>query len=408
MSTLRGITVLDLSRVLAGPWATQLLADLGATVIKVEKPAQGDDTRAWGPPFASNLAYPEQRGESAYFLAANRGKQSIAVDMASAQGQQLLRRLAEKADVVVENFKVDALAKYGLSAADLLALNPRLVVCSITGFGQTGPLREHAGYDAMIQAMGGIMSITGEADGLPGAGPQKIGVAAADLMTGMYAGNAILAALLERERSGLGQHIDLALFDTQLAWLANQAMNYLVGGTPPTRLGTAHPNIVPYQAFAVRDGHLMLAVGNDQQFGKLVAAAGAAELANDPRFRTNAERVQNRSALLELLAPLLARRDLDDWLSTLGELGVPCGPINTLDRAFAEPQAQARQTVMQLPHSGAGTVPQIRNPIRFSRTPIEYQHGPPLLGEHTDQVLQTQLGLSPAEISALRAAKVIA
>jgi len=406
MGPLAGLKVLDLSRILAGPWATQCLADYGAEVWKIERPGEGDDTRKWGPPWLS-LPDGTASAESAYYLSCNRGKHSLAIDLAHPEGQALIRQLALQADVLVENFKLDGLKKYGLDHASLTAAAPRLIYCSITGFGHTGPRREQAGYDAMIQAQGGIMSITGEADDLPGAGPQKIGVAAADLMCGMYAVSAILAALHARERSGQGQVIDLALFDTQLAWLANQAMNYLVGGTVPQRLGTAHPNIVPYQVFAVRDGHMMLAVGNDRQFRDFCAVAGQPELAQDARFATNQARVRHRAELLPLLAHSLQQDSLDTWLARLAQAQVPCGPINTIDRAFADPQSIARDVRFELPHALGVEVPQVRNPVRFSGTPVCYDRAPPLLGADTSEVLTRVLGVSADELADLRAARAI-
>jgi crotonobetainyl-CoA:carnitine CoA-transferase CaiB-like acyl-CoA transferase len=382
---LAGIKVLDLSRVLAGPWCTQALADFGADVLKIEKPDGGDDTRAWGPPFLSNPDGSDS-AESAYFLSCNRGKRSVAIDLGSADGQATIRALAAKADVLVENFKVGGLKKYGLDYASLRERCPRLIYCSITGFGQSGPYADRAGYDAMIQGIGGIMSITGVPDGEPGAGPQKIGVAAADLMTGMYALSGILAALHARSASGQGQHIDIALLDTQVAWLANQGMNYLVGGQAPTRLGTAHPNIVPYQVFAAADGHLMLAVGNDSQFAKFCAVAGQPSLATDVRFASNASRVEHRAALVAIVAALIHARPLDEWLERLSAVGVPCGPINTLDRVFADPQVQHRGVVRTLDHR-LGLIPTISNPLKFSATPLKPERPPPMLGQHTAEAL---------------------
>lgn len=385
MGPLHGIKVLDLSRVLAGPWATQLLADFGADVLKVEKPDGGDDTRAWGPPYLRDAAGKDSR-ESAYFLSTNRGKRSLAIDLASAAGQQTVAQLAAKADVLVENFKVGGLKKYALDFATLSEQHPRLIYCSITGFGQDGPYAERAGYDAMIQGLGGIMSITGVPDGEPGAGPQKIGVAAADLMTGMYAVSAILGALYHREKTGRGQHIDLSLLDTQVAWLANQGMNYLIGGQVPTRMGTAHPNIVPYQVFAASDGHLMLAVGNNSQFAKWCELAGEPQLSSDERFATNAARVLNREVLVARVSELTLRKPLDFWLTALSTAGVPCGPINSIDRVFADPQVQHRGMLQQLAHS-LGSVPTIINPIKFSDSTLEHKKAPPMLGEHTDEAL---------------------
>jgi len=383
---LQGIKVLDLSRILAGPWSTQVLADYGAQVWKIEKPGEGDDTRQWGPPFLLD-AEGNSTGQSAYFLCANRGKLSLAIDISSEQGQQQIRALALQADILVENYKVGGLAKYGLDYASLQQLNPRLIYCSITGFGQTGPYADRAGYDAMIQGMGGLMSLTGERDDLPGGGPQKVGVAAADLMTGMYAVSAMLAALYHRERHGTGQHIDLALLDTQVAWLANQASNYLVAGQVPTRLGTAHPNIVPYQAMQLQDGFMLLAVGNDRQFRSCCQVLGCAELADDPRFSSNALRVQHRQALIALLSPYFMQRTVDELVTTLSEAHVPCGPINTLDKVFADPQVQNRGMQISVQHAKGYQVPLVANPVKFSATPISYPLAPPELGEHTEQVL---------------------
>jgi crotonobetainyl-CoA:carnitine CoA-transferase CaiB-like acyl-CoA transferase len=378
---LEGFRVLELSRILAGPWAGQLFADLGAEVIKVERPDVGDDTRHWGPPYLNDRDG-AATGEAAYFLGANRGKQSITVDITSAEGQATIRRLVADCDVLIENYKVGGLEKYGLDYDSLGKLNPRLVYCSITGFGQTGPYAHRAGYDFLIQGMGGLMSVTGEPDGQPGGGPQKVGVALADILTGLYAANAVQAALLERERSGLGQHIDLALLDVQVACLANQAMNYLVSGRAPTRLGNAHPNIVPYQAFAARDGHIILAVGNDGQFRRFCEVAGCEEFADDPRYASNRARVENRDVLCEHLSAIIAARDMDDWLQTLEAVGVPCGPINTIDRVFDDPQVLARGMVAEREHPLAGTLRTVANPMRFSRTPVANAPAPPLLGQH--------------------------
>ncbi len=403
---LAGLRVLDLSRVLAGPWASQLLADLGAEVIKIERPGTGDDTRAWGPPFLR-----DHRGgdtsESAYYLAANRGKKSVAIDFTRPRGQELVRQLAAASDVLLENYKVGGLAKYGLDYERLHRTHPPLIYCSITGFGQTGPYRERPGYDFMIQAMGGLMSITGEADDRPGGGPQKAGVALADVLTGLYATIAVLAAVAERQRSGRGQHIDLALLDVQVACLANQAMNYLVTGEPPHRRGNSHPNIVPYQAFATRDGHIVITVGNDRQFATLCRILDCPELANDPRFVTNAARVRHRAVLSEKLESLLARRRSDEWLTRLQAVGISCSPINTLDKVFSDPQVQNRGMCIRLPHPLAGEVPLVGNPIRFSESPIDYTSAPPLLGQHTTQVLSELLAVSDTELAELRQSGVI-
>ncbi|WP_435685900.1 CaiB/BaiF CoA transferase family protein [Sedimenticola selenatireducens] len=386
MGPLKGIRVLDLSRILAGPWATQLLADYGATIWKIERPEVGDDTRHWGPPF---LKDPQgiDTAESAYYLSTNRGKQSIAVDITTESGQAIIRKLVARADILVENFKVGGLEKYGLDYATLSAEHPGLIYCSITGFGQTGPDAGLAGYDAMVQARGGLMSITGERDGLPGAGPQKVGVAVADLMAGMYAVSAILAALHHREKSGEGQQIDLGLLDTQVAWLANQGMNYLIGGEAPVRQGTAHPNIVPYQALPTGDGFLMLAVGNDRQFAACCKVLGQPELAQDPRFVTNRQRVKYREQLILLLEPLFRQKTTTEWRALMAAEQVPCGPINSIDQVFRDPQVLSRGMRLDLPHPVAGHVPQVANPVKFSRTPVEYQGAPPLLGADTETVL---------------------
>jgi formyl-CoA transferase len=406
MGPLAGVTVLDLSRILAGPWATQVLADLGAEVIKIEKPGEGDDTRRWGPPWLA-AADGTPTAESAYYLAANRNKRSVAIDLAQAEGAGLVRRLALGADVLVENFKVGGLAKYGLDWPSLSQANPRLVYCSITGYGQTGPNAHRAGYDAAIQAEAGLMSITGEPDGAPGAGPQKVGVAVADLMTGMYAVAGILAALRHAERTGQGQHLDLALYDTQVGWLANQAMNWLVGGVVPERRGTAHPNIVPYQVMPAADGHFMLAVGNDAQFRRCCDVVGLPGLADDPRFATNAARVAHRDALAPVLAERFRGRPAAEWLAALEAATVPCGPVSAIDEIFASPQAQARGLRVDLPHPLAGSVPQVASPLRLSATPVEYRAAPPLLGADTREVLAGRLGLDAAAIEGLAASGIV-
>lgn len=388
---LRGIRVLDLSRVLAGPWAAQLLGDLGADVVKVERPDTGDDTRAWGPPWLKDEDGVDTT-ESAYFLCANRSKRSIAVDITTASGQELIRRLTAKADVVLENFKVGGLKAYGLDANSLRADNPRLVVCSITGFGQTGPYASRAGYDFLVQGMGGLMSLTGRAEGEEGAGPQKVGVALTDILTGLYATVAVQAALAERERSGLGQHIDLALLDVQVACLANQASNFLAGGVVPRRMGNAHPNIVPYQDFPTADGDMILAIGNDGQFARFCEIAGHAEWARDERFATNPQRVAHRAALIPLLRQATVMRTTREWIHALEAAAVPCGPINRIDEVFADPQVAARGLRVDLPHPLAGTVPLVANPVRLSASPIDYGRAPPLLGEHTAEVVAEWLG----------------
>ena len=405
-AALSHITVLDLSRVLAGPWSGQTLADLGADVIKIERPGVGDDTRAWGPPYLKDAAGNDTR-ESAYFLSANRGKKSLTVDISQPEGQDIIRRLAAQSDILLENYKVGQLKKYGLDYASLRAVNPRLIYCSITGFGQDGPDAQRAGYDFMIQGMGGLMSVTGAPDGVPGAGPVKVGVAVTDLMTGMYATVGVLAALAQRERSGVGQQIDIALLDVQVAMLANQASNYLVGGQVPGRLGNAHPNIVPYQAFASADGHLILAVGNDRQFGAFCAVAGHAEWAADERFASNAARVRQRAALVALIEPVLRTRATRTWLAQLEQAGVPCGPINTLDQVFAEPQVRHRRLERRLPHALVDALPTVAIPLRMSASTDAGVCAPPLLGQHTHEILRERLQLDAAGIEGLRARGVV-
>jgi crotonobetainyl-CoA:carnitine CoA-transferase CaiB-like acyl-CoA transferase len=400
------IRVLDLSRILAGPWASQILADLGADVIKVEKPGTGDDTRAWGPPFLKS-AQGDDSAVASYFLCANRNKRSITVDMALAEGQRLLRNLAAECDVVIENFKKDGLVRYGLDYASLKAVNPHLVYCSITGFGQDGPYAARAGYDFLIQGLGGLMSITGRPDGDPGGGPMKVGVALTDILTGLYAANAIQAALAWRERSGEGQYIDLALLDVQVACLANQAMNYLTSGRSPQRLGNAHPNIVPYQDFPTDDGYMILTIGNDAQFARFCEVAGHPELAADVRFATNKARVQHRATLVPLLNKITITRTTAEWIADLGKVGVPCGPINTLAEVFADEHVRHRQLEVEMQHPVLGRVPQVASPIRLSATPIDYRNAPPMLGEHTDAVLSEVLGLSTDTIARLREQKIL-
>lgn len=400
MGPLHGLRVLDLSRILAGPWASQVLADLGAEVIKIERPGSGDDTRCWGPPFL-HATDGGTNGESAYFLAANRGKRSVAIDFTRPEGADLLRALAQGSQVLLENFKRGDLARYGLDWPSLRPLNPSLVYCSITGYGQTGPNAQRAGYDAAIQAEAGLMSLTGTPDSEPGGGPQKVGVAVADLMTGMYAVAGILAALRHAEASGEGQHIDLALYDTQVGWLANQAMNYLVGGELPQRQGNAHPNIVPYQVMSASDGPFMLAVGNDAQFCRLCAVIGQPALAKDARFASNAARVEHRELLLPLLQTALAQHSRAHWQQRLELAGVPSAPVNTLDQVFADPQVAARGLRFDLPHPLAGSVPMVANPLKFSATAIDYEQAPPLLGADTRDVLAARLGLSATELDRL-------
>lgn len=401
-AALAGVRVLDLTRVLAGPWCTQNLADLGAEVIKIERPGSGDDTRGWGPPYVKD-AQGGDTTEAAYYASANRNKKSVALDIATASGADVVRKLARQCDVFVENFKVGGLAKYGLDYESIKAINPGIVYCSITGFGQTGPYASRPGYDFMIQGMGGLMSITGERDDLPGGGPQKAGVAVADLMTGMYSTVAILAALYERKSSGLGQHIDMALLDCQVAMLANQNMNYMTTNVSPQRAGNAHQNLVPYQVFAAADGHLIVAVGNDSQFRAYCGVIGKPELAEDSRFSKNSGRVINREALIPLLAEVMKTRPRDVWLAELEGVGVPAGPINTLEQVYQDPHVLARSLRLDLPHSSAGSIPAVASPLRLSDTPVVYRHGAPLLGEHTEQVLRECLNLTNEEIKELRA-----
>ncbi|HEV7915614.1 MAG TPA: CaiB/BaiF CoA-transferase family protein [Albitalea sp.] len=403
--SLAGVRVLDLSRVLAGPWCTQTLGDLGADVVKVERPRSGDDTRGWGPPFLKDRDGADT-AEAAYYLGTNRNKRSISVDIAQAAGQALIRELVAQCDVFVENFKVGDMARYGLDAAALCAINPRLVYCSITGFGQTGPYQQRAGYDYAVQGIGGLMSVTGERDDLPGGGPQKVGVAVADLFTGMYATVAILAALRHRDQTGCGQLIDMALLDTQVAMLANLGANFLATGIAPKRIGNAHQNIVPYQVFEVADGHLILAVGNDGQYAKFCDIAGVPELARDPRFVRNADRVRHRSTLVPQLADVLKRRAKADWLAALEAARVPCGAINDLAEVFADPQVIERGMVVDVPHPLAGSVSLVASPMKLSATPVRYPRAPPLLGEHTDEVLR-EFGLTKERCAALRQQDVI-
>ncbi len=406
MGALSHIRVLDLSRVLAGPWCTQMLADLGADVIKIERPGVGDDTRQWGPPFIP-AAGSTGLGESTYFLGANRGKRSVTINLAEPKGQALAREMAALSDVVVENFKVGALARYGLDYLSLKALNPRLVYCSITGFGQNGPYADRAGYDFMIQGMGGLMSITGEAEGTEGAGPQKVGVAMADIVTGLYCASAIQAALIHRDRSGEGQYIDMALLDCQVAVLANQAMMYLAAGEVPNRMGNAHPNIVPYQVFATRDAHLILAVGNDGQFKRLCDLLGRPELAEDERFATNRARVAHRSEIINILAKIIRQKSTDEWVPLIESQGIPCGRINRIDQALDEAQVKHRNMRTQVVHQGLGEIDILASPIRMSETPTRVDRAPPMLGEHTEEVLEELLEYSAGDISALRQSGII-
>ncbi|OVZ59421.1 CoA transferase [Pigmentiphaga sp. NML080357] len=402
---LANVRVLDLSRILAGPWATQTLADLGAQVIKVEKPGSGDDTRHMGPPF---LTDPRDGsvGDAAYFMCCNRGKQSLTLDFTTADGQAVIRRLVAGADVLVENYKVGGLKKYGLDYDSLKGVNPGLVYCSVTGFGQSGPYKDRAGYDYLIQGMGGLMSVTGEQDGRPGGGPQRAGVAVADMLAGMYATVAILAALRHRDQGGGGQHIDISLLDCQVGTLANQGLNYLTTGVAPSRMGTGHPNIAPYQVYPASDGHIIIAVGNDTQFRRLCDAIGRPEYADDARFSTIRARVQNRDSLNAWLEAATIRRTVGEWVALLESAQVPCGPINTIDRVFADPHVMARAMRVDLPHPVYGSVPSIRNPIRFSGTPLHHDAAPPALGQHTEAVLRVA-GFHDGEIERLRERGVI-
>ena len=395
------LRVLDLSRVLAGPWSSQVLADMGADVIKIERPGTGDDTRGWGPPYLKDEA-DNDTSEAAYYLAANRGKKSLTLNIAKVEAQEIIRQLIKETDVFIENYKVGDMARYGLSYAALKEINPRLVYCSITGFGQTGPMADVAGYDFIVQGLGGLMSITGERDDLPGGGPQKVGVAAADIMTGLYATIAILAAIEHRRISGEGQYIDMALLDVQVATIANMNLNYLCSGKVPQRQGNAHANIVPYQVFKAADADIIIAVGNDTQFVKLCGVLGCPEYATDERYAKNANRVRHREELLPLLQTILATCRVEEWVSLLQPQGVPCGPVNSIAQTFENPQVVHREMRIDLPHPLSGTVPSIANPIKFSGTPIQYQSAPPTLGQHSHDILQRYVGLSDAEITALK------
>ena len=399
------IKVLDLSRILAGPWSGQVLADLGADVIKVERPKVGDDTRSWGPPFLKDADGIDTR-ESGYYLSANRGKRSVTVDLNTEEGQQIVRALAAESDILLENYKVGTLARYGLDYASLKQINPGLVYCSVTGFGQDGPRAEHAAYDFMIQAMGGLMSVTGERDDLPGGGPQKVGVPIVDLMTGMYTSVAVLAALARRAETGLGDHIDIGMLDVMVGSIANQGMNYLVSGKTPQRNGNKHPNIQPQDVFACADGHIVLVVGNDGQFAKFCEVAGRPEWVLDERFVSNGARVRNRDALLPLMVALFRERPMAEWAALLDEAGVPCSPINTIAQVFEDEQVKHRKMLIDLPHPTAGTVPQIRSPMRFAEAELAFDRAPPLLGQHTHEVL-AGLGFDQDRIAALAREGVI-
>ncbi|MEG0446909.1 MAG: CaiB/BaiF CoA-transferase family protein [Comamonas sp.] len=408
IGALTGIKVLDLSRVLAGPWATQMLADLGADVIKVERPVAGDDTRHWGPPFLKDEAGNDTR-EASYFTACNRNKRSITVDMAHPEGRALLLRMAQEADVVVENFKTGGLKQYGLDYESLKALNPRLVYCSITGFGQDGPYAERAGYDLMVQAMCGLMSVTGHADGEPGGGPLRVGVAVIDVFTGLYASNAILAALNARHHSGQGQYIDMALLDVSMAVLANQASGFLATDKTPGRAGNIHPSLAPYQDFVTQDGNVMLAIGNDGQFARFCAAIGHQDWALDARFATNTARVHHRAELLERMQPVMLTRSTTAWIALLEDKAVPCGPINTIAEAFEDPQVKARGILKSLPRSagdGIASIATVANPMRLSGTPVTYRSAPPALGQHTDEILR-EFGLGTDAIAQLHQQGVV-
>lgn len=400
------IRVLDLSRVLAGPWAGQIFGDLGAEVIKVERPGSGDDTRHWGPPYIKDAEGNDSR-EAAYFQSANRNKQSLTLDFTRPEGQRLVRELVAQCDVLLENFKVGGLAAYGLDYESLKVINPRLIYCSITGFGQTGPYAKRAGYDFMIQGLGGLMSLTGRPEGEEGAGPMKVGVALTDILTGLYASVGVLAALNQREQSGIGQHIDVALLDVQVACLANQAMNYLTTGVSPKRLGNAHPNIVPYQDFPSADGNFILAVGNDGQFRKFCEVAGIAQLADDARFATNKARVAHRAELIPLLRQATVFKTTAQWIEQLEMAGVPCGPINDLQQVFADPQVRARGLRLDLPNALGSSTPQVASPLRLSATPVAYCSAPPLLGQHTEALLRRLLDMSEGQVAELREAGVI-
>ena len=396
---LDGLRVFDLSRILAGPTCTQLLGDLGAEIVKVERPDAGDDTRKWGPPYLKDAAG-KDTNESGYYLSSNRNKRSITLDISQPRGQELARQMIAKSDIMVENFKVGDMARYGLAYADFKDSSPRLIYCSISGFGQTGPYAPRPGYDLLAQGMGGVMSVTGEAD----RPPMKVGLGIADVMCGMYATVATLAALHHRDLTGEGQYIDLALLDTQVSWLINIGLNYLVSGQVPGRVGNEHPNIVPYNVLPCADGFIILAVGNDTQFARFCAFAGVPELAQDPRFLSNDLRVRNRVAIYELLPELTRRKTQNQWVEGLAKAGVPCSPVNAVDQVFADPQVLSRDMKISVPHplSGSGTTELIGNPIKFSRTPVTYRRPPPYLGQHTEEVLQEMLGLTPADIETLR------
>ncbi len=405
-TALAHIKVLDLSRILAGPWATQTLADLGADVLKVEKPAGGDDTRAWGPPFLKD-AQGRATTDSAYFLSTNRGKRSLTVDFAQPEGQEIIRQLARDSDVLIENYKVGTLARYGLGYGDIRALNPGIVYCSVTGFGQDGPCADRPGYDFVFQGLGGLMSITGVADGEPGAAPMKSGLAISDLVTGMYTTTAILAALEHRHVSGKGQYIDMSLLDCLVAITSNQANNYFFSGKIPRRMGNTHPNLVPYQVFRCVDGDIIVAVGNDSQYEAFCQVLGRPDLATDARYQKGAERTRNRESLVPVIAALMLSRTAQAWIAPLEAANVPCGPVYDMQQVFADPQVRHRNMQVSLPHSAGVAAPGVASPIRLSETPVRYGQAAPRLGEHSAAILEERLGLSAERIAALRARKII-
>ena len=400
------IRVLDLSRVLAGPWAAQNLADLGAEVIKVEKPGAGDDTRGWGPPFLKD-PQGKDTAESAYFQSVNRNKKSLTLDISKPEGQAVARELASKCQVLIENYKVGTLKRYGLDYESLKKDNPGLIYCSVTGFGQDGPYAPRPGYDFIFQGMGGLMSITGERDGQPGAGPQKVGIAITDVLTGMYASVAILAAVTHRERTGQGQYIDMALLDTIVAFNANQILSFFCSGKVPMRWGNAHPQVVPYEVFATADGHIILAVGNDSQFASFCQVAGCPELAQESRFKTMSQRIVHRAELIPLIADIMRTRTKAEWIETLEAANVPCGPINNMKEVFEDPQVKHRELRVEIPNALGGVTPVVRSPLRLSETPVEYKIAPPLLGQHTEEVLKDVLGKSAEDVRRLRAKNIV-
>jgi len=400
------IRVLDLSRVLAGPWAAQNLGDLGAEVIKVERPGAGDDTRGWGPPFLKDGAGKDTK-EAAYYASVNRNKKSITLDLSKPEGQAIAREIAAKSAVLIENYKVGTLKRYGLGYDDLKKSNPGLVYCSVTGFGQDGPYAPRPGYDFIFQGMGGLMSITGERDGQPGAGPQKVGIAITDVLTGMYASVGILAALTHRERTGEGQYIDCALLDTIVAFNANQIVSYFCSGRIPIRYGNAHAQVVPYEVFPTADGHIILAVGNDGQFKRFCEIAGCPELAEEPRFKTNSQRIVHRAELIPLIAEIMRTRSKQEWIEALEAATVPCGPINNMKEVFEDPQVRHRELRVDIPHPAGGTAPVVASPMRLSQTPVEYRIAPPLLGQHNDEIYRGLLGKSEGELAKLKSAGIV-